>query len=141
MYIGKVLKLIKEYNNSKTNTTLAAKGGEKASGKNYDNMITGKSTPYKNNEYNTQYSKKYPELGKLVKRFKAQSIKGNIIINGKALIELNDLMSNKSLPQSDDGTISIPFGDNVKVKQIGAAIFLVGDNDIDNIVTTNDITG
>ena len=47
MLVGHVLQLLKEYNTSKTNATLAAQGGEKASGKNYDNIVTQKPVELK----------------------------------------------------------------------------------------------
>ena len=56
-------KMLLEYDNSKSGVTLAAPGGERASGKNYDNMAIGKSQPYKDNEYETKYEKVYPQLG------------------------------------------------------------------------------
>ena len=48
-------RMLLEYDNTKSGVTLAAPGGQKASGKNYDNMIVGDSEPYKNDKYVTKY--------------------------------------------------------------------------------------
>lgn len=124
MLIKNVLQILKEYNTSKTNATLAAQGGDKASGKNFDNMLTGKSKPYKQNEYETKYAKVFPALGQLVKKLKSNALKGDIIVNGPALTELNELLKAYQPRQTPEGDYSLPFGDNVRMKQRGNAIFI-----------------
>lgn len=124
MLIKDVLSLLKEYNETKTNTTLAAQGGKKASGKNYDNIIAGKTKPYKGNEYETKYAKVFPALGELVKKLKTNAIKGDIIVTGKALSELQQLMQAYNPRQTPEGDYSLPFGDNVRLKQRGNATFI-----------------
>lgn len=128
MLIRDVLLLLKEYNTSKTNATLAAPGGEKATGKNYDNIITGKAKPYKQTEYETKYAKVFPALAEMVKKLKSQSLKGDIMVNGPALTELQNLLKSYKPRQTEEGDYTLPFGDNVRMKQRSNAIFL-GYND------------
>jgi hypothetical protein len=116
MLIKDILFLLKEYNSSKTNTTLAAKGGEKASGKNFDNIITGKAQPYKETEYETKYAKVFPQLSTLVKKVKSQLVKGDIQVVGTALAELQELLKSYRPRNTKDGALSLPFGDNVRLK-------------------------
>jgi hypothetical protein len=124
MLIKDVLSLLKEYNETKTNTTLAGKGGAKANGKNYDNIISGKTKPYKGNEYETKYAKVFPALAALVKKLKSNALKGDIIVNGKALTELQQLMQAYNPRQTPEGDYSLPFGDNVRLKQRGNVTFI-----------------
>lgn len=128
MLIKDVLILIKEYNTSQTNTTLAASGGKKAAGKNYDNIITGKAKAYKQNEYETKYAKVFPSLADLVKKLKSQALKGDILVNGPALSELQSLLKSYKPKETLQGEYSLPFGDNIRMKYRGNAIFL-GYND------------
>ena len=74
MLITEVLQLLQEYNTSGTKATLAAQGGKKAAGKNYDNMIIGKSQPYKQTEYETKYAKVFPAIAQLVKKLKSNAL-------------------------------------------------------------------
>jgi hypothetical protein len=124
MKILSVLKLLKEYNTSGTNATLAAQGGEKATGKNLDNMITGKSTPYKATEYETKYAKVFPALSNIVKKLKSQSLGGDIIVNGKALAELQELLKAYKPKETPEGDYSLPFGDNVRMKKRGEVVYI-----------------
>lgn len=124
MLIKNILFLLKEYNESKTNATLAGKGGQKASGKNFDNMITGKSKPYKQNEYETKYAKVFPALAQLVKKLKSNALKGDIIVTGPALSELQELLKAYQPKQTPEGDYSLPFGDNVRLKQKANATFI-----------------
>lgn len=128
MKIGDVLRfnrrILLEYDNTKSGVTLAAPGGEKASGKNYDNMVVGDSQPYKNNDYSTKYEKIYPQLGLLVKKLKSSAIKGDIIVTGKALKELNQLVQTYNPKLSDNNEVIMPFGDNIRLKVRGDKFFL-----------------
>lgn len=119
MKILSVLKLLNEYNTSGTNATLAAKGGTKATGKNYDNMIVGKSQPYKTTEYETKYAKVFPTLANIVKKIKSTPNSNDIILNGKALAELNELLKGYRPKKTAEGDYSLPFGDNVRMKKNG----------------------
>lgn len=131
MRIFDVLMLLKEYNASNTNTTLAAPGGKKASGKNYDNILTGKSQPYKNDEYVTKYAKIYPALAEIVKKIKNQEIDNDIMVTGKALAEIGQLFQTYKPKETANGEFSLPFGDNVRIKQRGNVIF-IGKNKTNN---------
>lgn len=113
-----------EYNTSGTYTTLAAPGGEKATGKNYDNMATGKSQPYKDNEYHLKYEGQYPNLAKIAKKLKDGAFKGNILLTGAALVELDQLLQNFTPKKDERGNLSLPFGDNLKLKMQGNNFFL-----------------
>ena len=128
MLIKDVLQLITEYNSSKTNTTLAGQGGNKASGKNYDNIITGKAKPYAQNEYETKYAKIFPALAEMVKKLKSQALKGDIMVTGPALVELQNLLKGYKPKETPEGDYSLPFGDNIRMKYRSNAIFL-GYND------------
>jgi hypothetical protein len=124
MLVGHVLQLLKEYNTSNTNATLAAQGGKKASGKNYDNIITGKAKPYKGNEYETKYARVYPALADLVKKLKSNALKGDIMVTGPALTELQSLLQAYQPKQTPEGDYSLPFGDNVRMKYKSNNIFI-----------------
>lgn len=124
MLIKDVFFLLKEYNSSNTNTTLVYQGGSKATGKNFDNIITGKAKPYKGNEYETKYGKLFPSLAALVKKLKSQVIKGDIIVNGPALEELKKLLQTYQPRPTPEGDYSLPFGDNVRMKYRSNAIFI-----------------
>lgn len=128
MLIKDILLFLTEYNNSKTNTTLAGAGGNKASGKNWDNIVTGKTKPYKGNEYETKYAKVFPALAELVKKVKSNAIKGDIIVTGSALSELDNLLKGYRPKMTPEGDYSLPFGDNVRLKQRSNAYF-IGYND------------
>ena len=128
MLIKDVRQFLTEYNNSKTNTTLAGQGGEKASGKNYDNIITGKAQPYKQTEYETKYAKVFPALAELVRKLKSNALKGDIMVTGSAMSELQNLIKSYQPRVAKEGDYSLPFGDNVRMKQRGGAIY-IGYND------------
>ena len=117
--------ILLEYDNSKSGVTLAAPGGDKASGKNYDNIAIGKTQPYKNTtEKQTKYAKIYPQLGLLVDRLKKSAIQGDIIITGKALDELNQLLQTFNPKVSENNEVILPFGDNIRLKIRGDKFFL-----------------
>lgn len=117
-------RMLLEYDNTKSGVTLAAPGGRKASGKNYDNMIVGDSEPYKNDKYVTKYEKMYPQLGLIVKKLRTSAIKGDIIVTGKALKELNQLVQTYNPKLSDNNEVIMPFGDNIRLKVRGDKFFL-----------------
>lgn len=128
MLIKSVLQLLKEYNTSGTNATLAAQGGKKATGKNYDNIVTGKAAPYKATDYETKYAKVFPALATMVKKLKSEALGGDIIISGQALAELNELLKAYRPKETPEGDYSLPFGDNIRMKKRGNVIFM-GYND------------
>jgi hypothetical protein len=130
MLIKDILSLLTEYNSSQTNGTLAYNGGNKASGKNFDNIITGKADPYKNNEYETKYEKLFPAVGKLVKKLKDGAIKGDVIINGPALLEIQKLLTTYNPRQTPEGDYSLPFGDNIRLKMRGNFYYIGFKNNI-----------
>lgn len=124
MKLAQVYRTIKEYNTSGDWTTLAAPGGDKATGKVYDNIITGEAQPYKTKEYETKYARQYPALAAIVKRIKNDSFKGDVIVTGKALVELGQLLQQYKPKTQENGEVSLPFGDNVRVKPRGQQLFI-----------------
>lgn len=124
MLIKNVLNLLNEYNNSGTNVTLAALGGKKATGKNYDNMITGQSQPYKNNDYTPQYAEKFPTLAALANKVKSQAVGCDVIIPPAGMKELQILMQKYNPRTGEDGTISLPFGDGIRLKNRGNIYYI-----------------
>lgn len=125
-----------EYNTSGTNATLAAAGGDKATGKNYDNMITGKSQFYKNNDYIPQYAEQFPALFAIANKVKAQPVGGDIIVPAAAMKELQVLMQKYNPRTSEDGTISLPFGDGIRLKNRGN-IYYIGTTDDKSLKSDN----
>lgn len=124
MLIKKVLSLLNEYNSSMTNSTLAYQGGNKASGKNFDNIINGKTTPYKTTKYETKYAKLFPAIANLVKKLKSNAIQGDIIVNGPALSEMQNLLKTYQPRTTPEGDYSLPFGDNIRLKQRGNVYYI-----------------
>lgn len=128
MLIKNVLKILNEYNASGTNATLAAMGGKKATGKNYDNMITGQSQFYKDNDYTPQYAEKFPALAALANKVKSQAVSCDVIVPAPAMKELQLLMQEYNPRTGEDGTISLPFGDGIRLKTRGN-IYYIGTSD------------
>jgi hypothetical protein len=124
MRILSVLKLINEYNTSGTNTTLAAPGGKKAAGKNFDNIITGKASPYKTTEYEVKYAKLFPHLAQLVKKIKSSAIQGDMVATPEVLAELEKLQTTYKPKQTPEGDYSLPFGDNIRMKNKNGVIYI-----------------
>lgn len=138
MTIKQIKKILLEYNKSgQKMTTLSAPGGEKASGKNYDNIITGASQPYKITDNDTQYMKQFPVLGRLVKSVKEDEMGGEkIIIAPQALKELNKLYQISRFKKDEDGKFILPFGDGVRLENKNGKFFLSHqkkENKIENI--------
>lgn len=124
MKILSVLKLLNEYNASGTNATLAAPGGEKATGKNYDNIIAGKAAPYKTTEYEVKYAKLFPHLAELVKKIKSSAIQGDMVATPEVLAELEKLQTTYKPKQTPEGDYSLPFGDNIRMKDKNGVIYI-----------------
>ena len=124
MKILSVLKLLNEYNASGTNATLAAPGGEKATGKNYDNIIAGKTAPYKTTEYEVKYAKLFPHLAELVKKIKSSAVQGDMVATPEVLAELEKLQTTYKPKQTPEGDYSLPFGDNIRMKNKNGVIYI-----------------
>ena len=124
MKILSVLKLLTEYNTSGTNTTLAAPGGKKATGKNFDNIITGKAKPYKTTEYEVKYAKLFPHLAELVKKIKSSAIQGDMVATPEVLAEIEKLQTTYKPRQTPEGDYSLPFGDNIRMKDKNGIIYI-----------------
>ena len=124
MKILSVLKLINEYNTSGTNATLAAQGGKKATGKNYDNIIVGKSQAYKTKKYETKYAKLFPRLAALVNKIKESAIKGDRVATPEIIAELEKLQQTYKPKETPEGDYSLPFGDNIRMKERNGVIYI-----------------
>jgi hypothetical protein len=124
MKILSVLTLLNEYNASGTNATLAAPGGKKATGKNYDNIIAGKTKPYKTTEYEVKYAKLFPHLAELVKKIKSSAIQGDMVATPDVLAELEKLQTTYKPKQTPEGDYSLPFGDNIRMKNKNGVIYI-----------------
>lgn len=120
MKISKIQKLLKEYNKSgKDMTTLAAPGGEKASGKNYDNIAVGKTQDYKVRDEETQYMKMFPILAPIIKSVKADEMGTKKVLTApalNALSQLNKISPFKKDSEDESGmTWILPFGDGIRM--------------------------
>lgn len=117
--------ILKEYNNSDNLVNISALGGKRAWGKSYDRMAQGLSDPYKNDDtYATKYAKVYPYLWSIVKRVKESAMPGDILVTGKAIDELNKLLSTFNPKANDNGEVGLPFGDNIRLKIKGDKVFI-----------------
>lgn len=131
MKISKIQKLLNEYNKSgKDMTTLAAPGGEKASGKNYDNIAAGKTQDYKVRDEETQYMKMFPILAPIIKSVKADEMGTKKVLTTpalNALLQLNKISPFKKDSEDESGmTWILPFGDGIRmVKDENRNVFCV----------------
>lgn len=135
-------RILKEYNNTLNLTSLSAPGGTKASGKNFDNMAVGASQPYapkQNNSNNdkiagtdkkrsektiNQYEQIYPNLGSIAQKVKDSPIKGDIVVTGNALRELEKLIQTFNPQLSDNNEMILPFSENIVLKVKGDKFFI-----------------
>jgi hypothetical protein len=67
MNIFQLNKTLLEYNKTGKLTTIAGQGGDKAAGKNFDNIAAGITDPYKEKiKEPTEKEKQYPNLAKSI---------------------------------------------------------------------------
>lgn len=118
--IYEVWNLLNEYDNSGNLMTLAIGGGKKAKGKNLDNIAAGKTKPYKTDSYKTKHELAYPALGKMVQNMKnnKDALKGDKIVTGRARSDLDTFMWIHPLKKDEEGLYILPFGDNIRLKQV-----------------------
>lgn len=125
MNIYQLNKILLEYNKTGNLTTIAGLGGDKAAGKNFDNIAAGITDPYKTKEKEpTENEKRFPNLAKVVNQMKEDAIKGNKIVIGAALNELQQLVQTMNLKQDENGESILPFGDDVRLTQKGNNYFI-----------------
>ena len=122
MKICEIQKLLKEYNKSGKNmTTLAAPGGEKASGKNYDNIAVGKTQDYKIRDEETEYMKMFPILAPIIKSVKNDEMGTKKVLSGpaiKAMFDLHKISPFKKDSDDETGkTWILPFGDGIRLEK------------------------
>lgn len=125
MNIFQLNQILLEYNKSGKLTTIAGQGGDKAAGKNFDNIAAGVANPYKQEEKEpTENEKRFPNLAKVVNQMKKDSVQGNKIVMGAALNELKQLVQTMNLRQDENGESILPFGDSVRLTQKGNNFFI-----------------
>ena len=125
MNIFQLNQILLEYNKSGKLTTIAGQGGDKAAGKNFDNIAAGITNPYKQDKKEpTENEKQFPNLAKVVNQMKGEQIKGNKIVIGAALNDLQRLVQSKNLRTDEQGESILPFGDDVRLVQKGNNFFI-----------------
>lgn len=125
MNIFQLNQILLEYNKSGKLTTLAGQGGDKASGKSFDNIAAGVTNPYKEETKEpTENEKRFPNLAKVVNQMKKDSVQGNKIVMGAALNELRQLVQTMNLRTDENGEAVLPFGDSVRLTYKGNNYFI-----------------
>ena len=125
MNIFQLNQILLEYNKTGNLTTIAGQGGDKAAGKNFDNIAAGITNPYKQETKEpTEIEKTYPQLAQIINQMKKDQIKGNKIVIGGALNELNLLIQSKTLRTDQNGQFIMPFGDQVRLVKKGNNFFI-----------------
>jgi hypothetical protein len=125
MNIFQLSQILLEYNKSGKLTTLAGQGGDKAAGKNFDNIAAGITNPYKEETKEpTENEKRFPNLAKVINQMKKDSVQGNKIVMGAALNELRQLAQTMNLRTDENGESVLPFGDSVRLIQKGNNYFI-----------------
>ena len=125
MNIFQLNQILLEYNKSGKLTTLADPGGDKASGKSFDRVAAGLTTPKQQSTREpSETEKQFPNLAKTIEQMKNNSVKGNKVVIGIALNELKNLIQMKNLQQDENGEIILPFGDDVRLTQKGNNFFI-----------------
>lgn len=125
MNIFQLNQILLEYNKSGKLTTLAGQGGDKAAGKSFDNIAAGITNPYKQDKKEpTENEKQFPNLAKVVNQMKDDQIKGNKIVIGSALNDLQRLLQTMNLRTDEQGESILPFGDDVRLIQKGNNFFI-----------------
>ena len=125
--IYEMLQILNEYDNSGNLMTLAIRGGQKAKGKNLDNILTGKTSPYKTEERKpTKNQLNYPNLNKLIQQIKNQqnSIGGGKVVTGQALKELQSMLSTKRMKKDENGNVILPFGNDMRLKEVNGGFVI-----------------
>lgn len=125
MNIFQLNQILLEYNKSGNLTSISGIGGDKAAGKNFDNIAVGITDPYKTKPKEpTENEKRFPNLAKLIAQMKDDAIKGNKIVIGAALNELQQLVQTMNLKRDESGEAILPFGDDVRLTQKGNNYFI-----------------
>lgn len=125
MNIFQLNKILLEYNKSGKLTTLSEPGGDKASGKSFDRIAAGLTTPKQQSTREpSKTEKQFPNLAKTIEQMKNNSVKGNKVVIGVALNELKNLIQTRNLQQDENGEIILPFGDDVRLIQKGNNFFI-----------------
>jgi hypothetical protein len=125
MNIFQLNQILLEYNKSGKLTTIAGQGGDKAAGKNFDNIAAGITNPYKEETKEpTENEKRFPNLAKIINQMKKDSVQGNKIVMGAALNDLKQLVQTMNLKTDENGEAVLPFGDSVRLIQKGNNYFI-----------------
>lgn len=124
MNIFQLNNFLLEFNEISNLTSLTADGNI-ASRKNLDNITLGLTTPNVTKTSKlTQNDKMFPNLSKLVKQMKKDSIKGNKIVVGAALKELQQLLQTMTLNVDENNQPILPFGKDVRLTKNGNNYFV-----------------
>lgn len=125
MNIYQLNQILLEYNKSGKLTTIAGQGGDKAAGKNFDNIAAGITNPYKEETKEpTENEKRFPNLAKVINQMKKDSVQGNKIVMGAALNDLRQLVQTMNLRTDENGEAILPFGDSVRLTKKGNNFFI-----------------
>lgn len=128
MNIYQLNQILLEYNKSGILTTIAGQGGDKAAGKNFDNIAAGITNPYKEETKETkeptENEKRFPNLARVVNQMKKDSVKGNKIVIGTALNDLQQLVQTMNLRTDENGEAILPFGNSVRLTKKGNNFFI-----------------
>lgn len=125
MNIFQLNQILLEYNKTGNFTTISGQGGDKAAGKNFDNIAAGITKPYKQQKKEpTETQKRFPNLAKVINQMKMDSVKGNKIVIGAALNDLQQLVQTMNLQTDENGESVLPFGDSVRLTKKGNNFFI-----------------
>lgn len=127
MIIGKISRILNEVMNDKELTKLSVDSSStKSTGKGADAIAVGAATPYKmNNTSKTDiFSKQYPALGKIIQRIKDDSLKGDVIVQGTALLQLEEMLKLMEINCDNDGEVILPFGQGIRLRQKNGAYYI-----------------
>lgn len=81
----------------------------------------------------------FPNLANIVKKVRSQAVGCDVVVPAPAMKELSILMKKYNPRTSEDGTISLPFGDGIRLKSRGN-IFYIGTTDDTSLKSDNALT-
>lgn len=112
-------------NATDSSTRLSADAKSGRTGKGADSIAVGAAQPYKKTEPTRSdiFSTQFPALGKAVKRARENPLRGSVLLQGAALVQLKQLMDTVDLNKDDDGLIILPFGQNIRLVERGGYLF------------------
>ena len=125
MNIFQLQQFLTEYNNLENLTTLTTQSEDGTTGKSLDNIAAGITNPCKQDKKKTtENEKRFPNLTKVINQMKNDSIKGEKLVIGIALNELQLLAQTMKLRTDEKGETILPFGNDVRLIQKGNNYFI-----------------